>query len=269
MVDFPNSFKLVKRFGSRYLYENQYPLPLGISYQYKLSRKQFKKKPYSARRALLLKGFIGEQGQRRFEQLATIDAKQVKRIHSETSEVIDWFTNIETQNLRFLSSDHSDEFHYIVKNSDPKIILSSVKTRYFNDLKIKLDIQSDRDTNGQLFWKSDIFSQGNSRMFCVTKGRHTYELSVGKVAINSLRLDVGEKKGQKIDIHKIRIFTHRLSGVNFEETITQLRSDSLTLERFSGDYLKGTIQTDTDKMLFFSIPYDHGWSARLNGKNGR
>jgi len=266
LVDFPKGFKLIKRFGNRYLYENKNHLPLGTAYQHQLQRKQFKKKSYSERRALLLKGFVGEYGQPRLEKLTTLDTHQVKRIHSARSEIVDWFTNIETQNLQLLSSDRKDEFHYIVKNGDPKIILSSEKTTYFSDLKITLDIQSDHDTNGQLFWESDAFSQSNSRHFRVTKGRHTYKLSVGKVAIRSLRVDVGEKSGQKIDIHKIRFFTHRISGVNFEETITQLRSDSLMLEQFSGDYLKGTIQTDTDKLLFFSIPYDYGWSARLNGK---
>jgi uncharacterized membrane protein YfhO len=77
---------------------------------------------------------------------------------------------------------------------------------------------------------------------------------------------VGSKSGQKIDIYKIQIFTHQILGIHFEETIDQLKSDSLKLEKFSGDYLRGTIHTDTDKMLFFSILYDHGWSARLNGK---
>jgi len=268
LLVFPEGFKLIKRFGNRYLYENPYQLPLGISYSSHISPVQFEnQKAYSSRRALLLEGFVGDEERGQYPQITTLGNDQVNRIKTIASEVLDWTTgNIETRNMHLLSSNHKDEFHYISTSKDPKIIFSSENTKYYNDLKIKIDIESEDDTLGQVFWKIDTFDQKNSLIFRVARGHHTYVVDVGKVTFNSLRLDVGAKSGMKIHIHAIRLFTHRVIGIDFKETIAQFKSDSLRLVEFSEDYLKGTIQTNTDKMLFFAIPYDRGWSARLNGK---
>jgi len=262
----PEGFKFIKRFGNRYLFENQYQLPLGISYSSKIPILQFVKKAYSARRALLLEGFIGEKTRKQFKPLKTLDSEQINGIKDVASEVFDWSDNIETLNMRMLSPNNIDNFHYMTTSKDPKIFFPLERARYFNDLKIKIDIESEDDTLGQVFWKIDAFDQKNSIMFRVTKGRRTYILEVGKVTFNALRVDVGAKSGMKIHIHDIRLFTHRVIGVDFERRVAQLKSDSLRLVEFSEDYLKGTIETNTDKMLFFAIPYDRGWSARLNGQ---
>jgi uncharacterized membrane protein YfhO len=264
---FPEGFQLLKRFGNRYLFENQYQLPLGISYSSHISPVQFEEqKIYSSRRALLLKGFVGDEEPGQYPQITMLDYDQVNRIKTIASEFFDWTDNIETRNMHLLASNHKDEFHYISTSKDPKIIFSLENTKYYNDLKITLDIESEDDTLGQVFWKTDAFSQKNSLIFRVAKGRHAYVVDVGKVTFNALRLDVGTKSGMEIHIHNMRIFTHRVFGIDFKETIAQLKSDSLKLVEFSEEYLKGTIQTNADKMLFFAIPYDRGWSARLNGK---
>ena len=263
----PEGFKLVKRFGKRYIYENQYSLPLGVSYEHELPRLKFHKiKANGVKRALLLKSFVREKAAERPTEFKTIDAKEVNRIKAVSSEVFDWATDIETRNMLLLSSNHKDDFYYLTKNEDPMIIYSMEKTRYFNDLKIKINIHSETDTIGQIFWKINAFAQNKSLTFRVAKGRRTYVLDVGKVAFNSLRLDVGAESGKKIHIHKIQLFTYHISGMDFEESIAKLKAGGLKIVEFTNNYLKGSIQTNTEKMLFFSIPYDHGWSALLNGQ---
>lgn len=44
------------------------------------------------------------------------------------------------------------------------------------------------------------------------------------------------------------------------------KADTLALTMFSQNRIKGTINVDSARMLFLSIPYDRGWHARLDGR---
>ncbi len=48
--------------------------------------------------------------------------------------------------------------------------------------------------------------------------------------------------------------------------VQTLRQDTLMISEHGQNVIKGTIHLDKQKMLFFSIPYDKGWSARVDGK---
>ena len=43
------------------------------------------------------------------------------------------------------------------------------------------------------------------------------------------------------------------------------KEDTLSIGVFRQNHIKGTISVDKYKLLFFSIPYDKGWSARVDG----
>ena len=43
--------------------------------------------------------------------------------------------------------------------------------------------------------------------------------------------------------------------------------DSLHISKFGQNYIKGEINTDKNKILFFSIPYDRGWKIKVDGNN--
>jgi uncharacterized membrane protein YfhO len=46
-----------------------------------------------------------------------------------------------------------------------------------------------------------------------------------------------------------------------------LGRDSLHISKFGQNYIKGEINTDKNKILFFSIPYDRGWKVKVDGNN--
>ena len=50
------------------------------------------------------------------------------------------------------------------------------------------------------------------------------------------------------------------------DDISQLRQETMMLLTQKQNYIKGAINTDKRRMLFFSIPYDRGWKAFINGK---
>jgi len=48
--------------------------------------------------------------------------------------------------------------------------------------------------------------------------------------------------------------------------VMHLKKDTMAITRFSQNHINGTIDLDSAKMLFFSIPYDKGWHAVVDGK---
>lgn len=48
--------------------------------------------------------------------------------------------------------------------------------------------------------------------------------------------------------------------------VTERRRNSFKMEHFEQDHITGTISTQKNELLFFSIPYDRGWQAKVNGQ---
>jgi uncharacterized membrane protein YfhO len=47
--------------------------------------------------------------------------------------------------------------------------------------------------------------------------------------------------------------------------VNALKTDTLKMEKFSNNHIKGSIKVDKPKALFFSIPFDPSWKAFVNG----
>ncbi|MBR5771766.1 MAG: YfhO family protein, partial [Clostridia bacterium] len=45
-----------------------------------------------------------------------------------------------------------------------------------------------------------------------------------------------------------------------------LKSGAINIETFKETYIKGTIKAEKDQIVFTSIPYDKGWSVKIDGK---
>lgn len=56
------------------------------------------------------------------------------------------------------------------------------------------------------------------------------------------------------------------SDKEYSEDIKLLNQDTLNIRQFEQNKIAGTINTDKDKILFFSIPFDRGWNIRIDGK---
>ncbi len=56
------------------------------------------------------------------------------------------------------------------------------------------------------------------------------------------------------------------SFTSLQTDVNALKEDSLIITTFTQDYIKGNIQLDKEKVLFFSFPFDKGWHAMVDGK---
>ena len=60
--------------------------------------------------------------------------------------------------------------------------------------------------------------------------------------------------------------TTDMSIVNLIQKIELLKQDTLNISSFSQNRIEGTIDPKSEKLLFFSIPFDKGWKAFLDDK---
>jgi uncharacterized membrane protein YfhO len=59
--------------------------------------------------------------------------------------------------------------------------------------------------------------------------------------------------------------TAPISFDNYLAYVNELKKDNFTISKFSENNIKGSVTVNDSKILFFSIPFDEGWSAKLNG----
>ena len=52
----------------------------------------------------------------------------------------------------------------------------------------------------------------------------------------------------------------------FKDRITEIQKQTFQLADYSDTTVKGSIKSEESNVLFFSIPYDKGWSAKVDGK---
>lgn len=58
----------------------------------------------------------------------------------------------------------------------------------------------------------------------------------------------------------------RLNRDTFNETITALSAGGLQITEQSATHMAGTVEAAEDGVLFFSIPYDSGWTVEIDGQ---
>jgi len=80
---------------------------------------------------------------------------------------------------------------------------------------------------------------------------------------------------QKLDVKDFKKITENalkdtaVASVNFDyykSLVDSLRRDTLQITAFSQNKIEGQIATSKKKLLFFSIPFDEGWTATVDGK---
>ena len=53
---------------------------------------------------------------------------------------------------------------------------------------------------------------------------------------------------------------------DYANDIAQLKKDTLAIKTFNQNFIDGEVTSTEKKVLFFSIPFDPGWTVRVDGK---
>ncbi len=85
-----------------------------------------------------------------------------------------------------------------------------------------------------------------------------------KAAVIDDLVDENIKQLTKLDIKEIPA---DFSLKDYAHDIELLKKDSLVISKHRQNSIQGQINTDKDKILFFSIPFDKGWNIKVDGRN--
>ncbi len=198
------------------------------------------------------------------------------------NDIKDWFTDL---NNPFTVQ--SDWFEYSTGVSDVFGMMNIKEVQYYNmdeitsgletgDIyytksgegsgELTFVITSDETKHGYLYVNSHDFDYititNNGRDYTqYTDEAYIYDLGVvtpdEEILVNM--------KIEDSDYGYIDFYPYYVNEDKLNEGYEILKSRQLNIESFEETKIKGTVSTDTDSVFFTSIPYDKGWTVKIDG----
>ena len=114
--------------------------------------------------------------------------------------------------------------------------------------------------------KSVMNSRGDERGYPDMKD-FSVNLGSGKNAGEHITIKLkGDKNAEESGIKYDDIIIYRIPLATYRKSAKVLMDNSLKVTEFSNDYIKGTIETDSQKLLYLSILDNYGWDAYVDGE---
>lgn len=259
----PYGYKFLNQEGDIYIYENKYSLPLGITYDTYISEEEFDKLSSYMKDIILTKAVVIKDSSKNVLQLDKfnieninltdfgIESTEIVPINSIIKEEIG-LSRIEIESL----------------NNDPQLILklSDNPSAFSINTLLNLNIQSESYQKGQIYWRKNEhpYIESNSKVFMINPAQLVYELNLGYIDADEIRIDFAESPGEFI-LSDIEFLGVPLTI--YEENMKKISYESLEVKEYSSNKIYGDIKVSQDKVLVFSIPYDKGWTVNVNGKS--
>jgi len=259
----PPQYVYVKSFGDTHVFMNKYYLPLGFVYRAYIDRQTFNSLPVTVKDAVLIKSFVSDVS---YSGLKRVDDPRIDKIQNiPLSESM-----TTTHNMRILAGSIPDAIEYVSMNNDPQIVVDLTHAMINDGLRVRIDMESTGNSLGQVFWRGDTFSEKKSKTFRIKPGRKEYVVMINERDISSIRLDVGNKRGEHFTIQSIVLSNISLSeskaGWDTFPADVEKQQESFKITNFQEDHINGNIALDSHGMVFFGIPYDKGWRIKVNGQ---
>lgn len=256
----PDKLNLINKTGDVSIWESKYYLPFGYTYDTVIDYEDFIKLPSYEKDAALMNAFVMDKGQEESGDFSEFYRKGLTFKKVNLLDKVSKIVNAQQDNLNVVEG-----ISLRAENIDPQIVVAFDNLLSTRTSNISITVDSPSDTELQIFWaKGFQFKEVNSKKINIKKGEGTYQVQLDNVDFDSIRIDpTNEKKD-------VKVIKAELSYVEFDmdeflKDSKKLSEESLQLDRFTNDYIRGNINVKNDKMLFLSIPYDVGWKARVNG----
>lgn len=261
----PLGFVKINQIEDVHIFENQYVFPFGFLYDQYSTQSATEKMTGLQRAELLMHAAVVKNED-------SIDLKDIKSINpanipSERTVTKRLELDIMQAQINDIEIDIKDDkvAKLTAQNSDPQIIFSLEPLIQTSAARIHLTIGSDSETLGQVFWantNSESFSEEKSKTFEVKQGIHDYEIQIGKVDINSLRIDIANQPGSYTLNGAQLIYNHKL--FDYEAQFRGIQGHGVEWTKFEQDSLEGILKAENPAILLLPIPFNKGWKLELD-----
>lgn len=135
--------------------------------------------------------------------------------------------------------------------------------------KVVLRYRADESKKYYVFIEAD-----NADTITVNKGSRADEIGIrndcGSI-VNIGELEAGEEFSividyEKGDIGEIESHVCSMDESAWEGAYDILSKNMMTVEEFGDTYIRGSIEADEDGILVLSVPYEKGWTLKVDGK---
>lgn len=256
------------------IYVNQYPLSIGYTYDTVISRSSYEKLSALEKQEIQMKSAV------LYDE--DLDA------FSSLPENTDTATNISEGELQITGVDEG-----IVQNGDTFQVKHKMKTETteVDGKEVKTDVSpkihftttSKKGCEVYLRFKDltcnrtkrtdvNVYTENVAKRAIVRSNEDTYGLGMDDYLINLGYYDTDKTIEGEISFAIKGKYTFGAMEVyyvpmdSYEEEISSLNRGALENVQVSTNTVSGTISSDSDQLLAFSIPYHIGWKAYIDGK---
>lgn len=234
-----------------YIYENPYVLPLGFTFDSYILEEDAQKEDALDRNASLIETVTLET---KPQSQKLTQVKQLEHRWKEIS-ITPTYENIQVD----------DDILYVGQNAAIHIPLNELNIceereyyLYFDDMVyLGEQIYQDLNIEGKRIRLRPLGSYSGQQNIYMVKVPVTPEL-LEKNCIDIIFPAEGTYRLGKIELRELNISSYSNTYEKRKETCLQ----NLTIK---GNEINGTLQSDSDKLLFMSIPYSTGWTCYLDG----
>lgn len=242
------------------VYENKYWLPLGVTYDKFISKEQFLTFNNEQKDVAMLQGAVIDKSTEKNIKLEPLSLNQINERSTSVKGGLKQSSNLNVSENKFPSF-----LKITATNNDPNLVIKLEK-KYSGFFTLHFTASSEDKSEGQIFWSGDnSFNEADSQKISIQEGTNDYEVNLGYISdISSIRLDIANIPG----IYTIQDFKLQYKTIDSEYSkyVSNLKKESMVLEKVSNNSLSGNITIDHAKLLFLSIPYDKGWKVKIDGK---
>jgi uncharacterized membrane protein YfhO len=257
----PFGYKYFTTIGTQNIYKNLYSLPLGFTYDKYIHEGKFKTLDNLFKDLTLLNAVILNNTDNKLTEYIPPTNKNTD--FTITRDDISFVDMIDIEN------DLPDYLIGTATNNDPMII---IPIDYyiglgFVSVDIEFDITTPIDITVQLFWASDSvgFNEGKSFSKKIkANNKTTVKFNVFASTLRSIRIDPGTIPCT-YKIENLRITINKIGDL-YINAVNDRRKEPFVIDKFSQNHITGTVEAGGNRILFFSIPYDKGWTLKIDGK---
>lgn len=239
-----------------HIYENNYTLPLGYTYDSVLSEEDLMQYPALERQEIMMQSAVteksgttpalstGSASSTSVEAQITDYTTDGLKINGDTVEVLEPGASL-TLSFDGLKNSETylvfDGFLNPIKNNDEHLVKLTLKC---GDYKRKVDFRSNNHTYGT--------------------GQDTYLFNMGYREDAASEMTVTFNSTGTFTCYDLKVCCQPMD--KYETYISRLTEDVLENVDISSNTITGSISVDKEKLLVLSIPYQKGWTAYIDGQ---
>lgn len=265
----------IKASSDRYyhIYQNQYPLPLGYTYDRFITEETWESLSAIERQNVMMNAVYSSE-----------KPQLIAELESPEKMVSVPYT-IENSNDTISFEDHK----IIVTGGNQSITLkfsgSENSETYFQITGLIFDQAALFDRSANSFKKYFLFDAENSAKFSLSSNGHskyfmvrTFEnqsTSGRKDFLVNLGYDEAPAKGITITFHSPGVYAFDSMNVfvkpmeHYTEKINRLKADPLSEIEIGTNSINGNISLKDPKVLCLAVPYSEGWKAKIDGESAK